>query len=128
VTTNQQQEKTLRGIALQLEPLLNSSQQSMYIHLDDTHKLCNAKYARLLGYTSPDEWATTPGNFSQTFVAMESRTALLKAHDEVMKNKNAITLRVIWKKKNGKDIQTKVIIVPLVYEKQFFSLHYISTG
>jgi hypothetical protein len=118
----------MQGIAQQLKPILEESQQSMYVYLDDVHKLCNKKYARLLGYDSPEEWAAIQGSFPERFVAMESRNSLVKAYREAMKNKVALTLRVTWKKKNTKEIQTKVVLVPLVYEQQVYALHFISTG
>ena len=35
----------------------DESPQAIYIYLDDTHKVCNKKFADLLGYSSPAEWA-----------------------------------------------------------------------
>ncbi len=42
--------KLVKGIAEQMNILLKESQQPLFIYLDDTHKVCNKKYANLLGY------------------------------------------------------------------------------
>ena len=42
----------VKGITEQLKPILEKSEQSIYVYLDDTHKACNKKVADLLGYKS----------------------------------------------------------------------------
>ena len=48
-------EELIIGISTQMKNILDSSQQSIYIYLDDIHKVCNEKFATLLGYHSAEE-------------------------------------------------------------------------
>ena len=50
-------EELVKGITEQMKPVLEKSEQAIYIYLDDNHKVCNKKFADLLGYKSPKEWA-----------------------------------------------------------------------
>ena len=54
---DQHHEELIKGISNQMGTILSSSEQAIYIYLDDIHKVCNKKFASLLGYSSPEEWA-----------------------------------------------------------------------
>ena len=68
---HQHHEQLINGLAEQLKPILEESKQGVYIYLDDVHKICNEKFAQLLGYNSPDEWAKVEKPFPEIFVDNE---------------------------------------------------------
>ena len=43
----------IEGIAQQMKEVLDKSGQAIYLYLDDTHKVCNKKFADIVGYKSP---------------------------------------------------------------------------
>ena len=49
-------EELVNGVYSQLKQILDSSEQAIYLYLDDTHKVCNKKFATLLGYASPEDY------------------------------------------------------------------------
>ena len=53
----QHHEELVNGFHNQLKQIFDSSEQAIYLYLDDNHKVCNKKYASLLGYSSAAEWA-----------------------------------------------------------------------
>ena len=53
----QHHEELIKGVSQEQKLILNKSPQAIYIYLDDNHKVCNKKFAELLGYKSPAEWA-----------------------------------------------------------------------
>ena len=65
-------------LTTQLLPLLESSEQAIYIYFDDELKMCNEKFASLLGYTSAEEWAQMEGPFPVLFVDAKSQDTLVK--------------------------------------------------
>jgi len=52
-------ESLVEGIAKEQKELLEKSEQGIFIYLDDTHKVCNEKFAAILGYSAAKEWAKT---------------------------------------------------------------------
>ena len=50
-------EELVEGFHNQLKEIFNSSKQAVYLYLDDNHKVCNKKFAEMLGFSSPAEWA-----------------------------------------------------------------------
>ncbi len=114
------------AVAGEYEELFGHSTQAMYIYFDDEHKVCNKKFATLLGYTSPEEWADVHENFPEVFVAKKSQETLVSAYQEAMEHGVGSTNSIVWKKKDGKDVSTTVILVPIVYDGHLFALHFVT--
>jgi hypothetical protein len=117
--------KLISGLAKQMKPILDESLQPIYIYLDDTHKTCNDKFAKLLGYESVDDWSQVEDSFN-AFVHKESREAITKAYLDASQRMLASTLKVTWSKRSGGGIETDVIHVPMTYEEHLFAIMFVS--
>ena len=115
----------LKKLYEQLKPVFDSSGQSMYIYMDDTNKVCNKKFASLLKYASPEEWAKVKESFPPAFVDQGSQHTLIHAYQNAMENKEGSVANVIWKAKTGEKIKTRVILVPISFKDELFALHFI---
>ncbi len=96
----------------------------MYLYLDDTHKMCNVKFAKLLGYNSPKEWADVQGTL-EPFVEKESQETLAAAYWRAMEKSAASTINVTWKKKSDGNVKTNIILAPIAYMGHLFAVHFI---
>ncbi len=118
-------EELIAGISKQMKSILDSSQQAVYIYLDNIHKVCNRKFATLLGYRSPEEWAKVEDAF-ELFVDRGSQETLVSAYNRAMEEFIPANIKVTWKKKTGGTVDTTVVLVPIAYEDHLFALHFIS--
>jgi hypothetical protein len=118
-------EELVKGLYEQMKKISESSEQAMYLYLDDNHKACNNKFATLLGYKSPKEWAEVKGALDP-FVAEKSQETLSSAYWKAMKQMIASTIPVTWKKKSGENVDTAVILVPMTYKGHLFAVHFVS--
>jgi carbohydrate-binding DOMON domain-containing protein len=119
-------EELIRGISKQMKPILESSEQAIYIYLDDVHKVCNKKFASLLGYGSPDEWARVEEPMLEVSVDKRSQETLVETYNRAMEKMTGSTISVTWKKKSGGTVDTTVILVPIAYVGTLFALHFVS--
>ena len=110
----------------ELKPMLDASQQATYVYVCDEHKLCNQKFAAMLGYKSAQHWSADNVPFLDAFVAEGSENTLLSAYQNAMDHGVGSSSEVVWKKKTGGTVTTQVILVPLSYQGQRFALHFIS--
>ena len=106
--------------------VFESSNQAVYAFLDDGCIVCNEKFATLLGYSSPDEWAKTDETFTTAFVEKKSQNILVNAYQKAMEKLEGANVEVFWKKKSGGTVDTTVILVPIAYRGHLFALHFIS--
>jgi hypothetical protein len=117
---------TMEEARKQFGVILKESKQAIYLYLDDTHKLCNEKFASMLGYESADEWSRVTKPFTEAFVQERSRHPLVSAFQDALESKTASIIHVAWKKKAGGSINTQVILVPVSIEGELLALHYIT--
>ena len=108
-----------------VKDLYATSPQAMYLFLDDANKSCNEGFAKLLGYGSPKEWAAVTTSFPQAFVHTASQSTLVHTYQEAMQDGVAATIEVTWKRKDGKTVPTRVILVPVDVGGERLALHFI---
>lgn len=125
-TQEHHHEEVVRKIAAQLKPVLDKSGQGVYIYLDDAHKVCNKKFADLLGYKSAREWANAEAPLSD--VVEEDQPSVISAYENASENMVASCLDVRMKNiKTGRTIKTSMIVVPLTDGgNHVFTVHFFS--
>ena len=119
-------EELVKGISAQMKPVLEKSEQAIYIYLDDTHKVCNKKFADLLGYKSAREFASTEAPLAD--VVEEDQQSVIAAYENATQNMVASCIDVRVKNiKTGKAIKTRMIMVPITFSGgHVFALHFLS--
>lgn len=116
----------LRALAADLQAMADESPQAMYIFLDDRNKWCNARFASLLGYASPQEWAAVQESFTGAFVEPKSQATIVSTYQQAMENGTGAQVPVTWRRKDGKAVKTRVILVPIEREGHRMALHFIT--
>ena len=121
----QHHEELVKGITEQMKPVLQNSGQAIYIYLDDTHKVCNKKFADLVGYKSAKEWADTEAPLSA--VVEEDQQSVITAYMNASEKMLASSVDVKVKHvKTGKVIKTRMIIAPVGHAGHVFTAHFFS--
>ena len=120
-------EELVKGLYEQMKPVLDGSEQPIFIYLDDNHKACNNKLASMLGFKSPQEWAEKQG-FLEVYVTEKSRETLSTAYCNAMKNMAASTIQLTWIRKDGATIDSTMILVPMFFQGHLFSVHFVTNA
>lgn len=116
----------LRALAADLKAVADESPQAMYIFLDDRNKWCSPRFAAMLGYASPQEWAAVQESFTGAFVEPKSQATIVSTYQEAMERGVAAQVQVTWKRKDGKAVKTRVILVPIERQGHRMALHFIT--
>jgi hypothetical protein len=115
----------VKGITEQMKPVLEKSNQAIYIYLDDNHKVCNKKFADLLGYKSPKEWADAEAPLSD--VVEEDQQSVIDAYMDASEKMVASATEVRVKHiKTGKIVKTRMIMAPVGHAGHVFTAHFFS--
>lgn len=120
-------EELIQSMAKEYQEILANSEQGVYIYLDDLHKVCNKKFATFLGYESEEEWAKREGAFPEVFVDDQSQETLVSSFIEAMEKNVGSTNEIVWKKKDGSSVDSKVILVPISHNGHLFALHFVTS-
>ena len=124
-TAEEHHEELVKGLYDQMKPILDESEQPIFIYLDDNHKACNQKFAAMLGFKSPQEWAEKQG-FLEVYVTEKSRETLSTAYWKAMEKKVASTIPMAWMKKDGAVMDSTMILVPMFFKGHMFSVHFVT--
>ena len=108
--------------------ILETSEQGVYAYLDDVHKVCNARFAGMLGYASPEEWAGVQRPFPEAFVAVQSHEALISAYRDALERRVGSTFDATWKRQSGGTVDSTVILVPIACQGHVLALHFVDEG
>ncbi len=125
MTAQQHPHATLiENLRKEFAPILNESKQGVYIYLDNVHKVCNVHFSSLLGYASPREWESNEHVFEED-IRGESQDALVSAYRRAMEDKAASNIIVTWNMRDGRSVNTNVLMVPMPYQGNLLALHFI---
>ena len=124
-TPEEHHEELVKGFHDQLKQIFDSSEQAIYLYLDDSHKACNKKFAEMQGYNSPDEWAKVE-NPLEVGVDKMSQDTVVSAYRNATEKFVASKIEVKLKKKAGGIFDASIIMVPIAYQGHMFALHFIS--
>ncbi|MFH0848018.1 MAG: hypothetical protein V1857_00765 [archaeon] len=124
--SGEQHHEVLAGLLEQLKEVFEGSEQGIYLYLDDHHKACNKRFASLLDYGSPEEWAADKRPFADVFVDERSQDALVSAYQDAMEKLVGSSISVTWRGKEGREVATRMILVPVSYRGHVFALHFVS--
>ena len=124
---NEQQhhEELVKGIEEQMKPVLEKSKQAIYVYLDDNHKVCNKKFAAMLGYASPKVWAERDAPLAD--VLEQDQAAVVEAYMNASMKMTASTADVRFKNvKTGKTAKARMIVAPIGYAGHVFTAHFFT--
>jgi len=115
----------VEGFSQQMKQVLDKSGQAIYLYLDDSHKVCNKKFADMLGYKSPKEWAETEAPLSD--VVEEDQKEVIKVYMDASEKMNSGWMEVRFKNiKTGKTVAANMLIVPNGYAGHIFTVHFFT--
>jgi PAS domain-containing protein len=115
----------MKEVSEEYSDLFEGSAQGMYIYLDDGNKICNEKFSEMLGYSSPKEWSGVEESFTEAFVADNSREDLVGAFQSAMEEGTGSQLEISWLTKSSEEVDSEVILVPIVFAGHLMALHFI---
>ena len=124
MTQEHHHEELVKGITAEQKPILDKSGQAIYIYLDDVHKICNKKFATLLGYRSVKEWVDTEAPLAD--VIEKDQPKVIDAYTRASENLEASSLDVTLKNvKTNRQIKTRVFMAPILYQGHVFVIHFV---
>jgi hypothetical protein len=115
----------IQTVTEELRPILEGSPQGIYVFLDEAHKVCNGKFAEMLGYESPADW-DRPVSFTDQYVDPASHQTLVSTYRHAMEHQVGAMIDVTWKRLDGGSVPTSVILVPIALGGALMALHFVT--
>jgi len=116
--------EVIERLADHLAPVFESSPDGVYVWLDESHKACSERLARLFGHTV-DEWrAAEP--FLGRFVAPEDRQLYLWHYqNRVASLAFPVTFRFRGLRRDGSTFAAETAMIPLGFMGHAVAYHFV---
>jgi hypothetical protein len=116
-------EHLIKEVSNLFDPILTNSTQAIYIYLDDAHKICNQKFADLMGYESIEDWIANETPIDD--IIARDQNEVIEAFVAATQNYESSALSVTLNTKDQGEVDVDLIMVPFSYQGEIFVIHYI---
>ncbi len=121
---NEEHEEILREMLDQFGPVFQNSPEGVYLYLDDVHKVCNDKLARMFGMTAK-EWSSTP-TFLADFVEEEDQEMVANNyHHHVAQLTHPVRFRFKARRKDGSKFTAETDMIPISWRGYPIAYHFV---
>lgn len=117
-------EEIMREIAKQFAPLFEQSAEGIYVYLDEVHKTCNERLARMFGLTVA-EWAGMDG-FVNKHIAEEDQEPYIRNYQtHVQTLSSPVRFRFRARRKDGSRFNAETDMIPISWGGYALAFHFI---
>ena len=114
----------MQELAEQFQPVFQNSPDGVYLWLDEIHKVCNERLARMFGLTV-EEWRDTQP-FLGSFVAEEDQELFSwNYQNRVATSAFPVTFRFRGRRKDGSTFAAETDMVPLTWRGHPVAYHFV---
>ena len=116
--------KILKEISEQFQLLFQKSPDGIYIYIDEVHKICNERLARMFGL-SVSEWEAMEG-FVNKHVAYEDQELYINSyHEHVHQKLTPVTFRFKGLRKDGSTFRGETDLIPFPWRGEMLALQFL---
>lgn len=116
--------KILREIGEQFKPMFESSPEGIYVYIDEVHKICNERFARMLGLTVP-EWEKMEG-FVNVHAAERDQEIIVRNYQEhIHRKQTPVRFRFEAVRKDRSTFPAEIDMIPFPWKGEMLALHFV---
>jgi PAS domain S-box-containing protein len=117
-------EQILKEMLQQFQPVFDNSTFGVYLYLDDVHKVCNEKMAKMFGLKT-SEWASTK-TFLDDFISEEDQQIFARNYQHyVSELAHPVTFRFHGKRKDGSVFLAETDMIPISWRGYPIAYHFV---
>lgn len=121
---NIEHEQILKEMLEQFGPVFENSPMGVYLYLDDVHKVCNERMAKMFGLTVK-EWNGTQ-SFLDDFVDERNQEMVARNYQHhVAMRTHPVTFRFRAKRKDGSKFLAETDMIPICWRGNPVAYHFV---
>ena len=117
-------EQILREMFEQFQPVFEHSPMGVYLYLDDVHKLCNERMARMFGVTVK-EWNAIPSFLADFVDERDQEMVASNYQHHVAQLTHPVTFRFRAKRKDGTQFLAETDMIPISWRGNPIAYHFV---
>jgi PAS domain S-box-containing protein len=116
--------KILKEISEQFQPLFQKSPDGIYVYIDEVHKICSDRFAKMFGLTVA-EWQAMEG-FVNKHVSEQDQALVVNSYQKhIHESLTPIRFQVKALRKGGGTFRAEIDMIPFPWHGEMLALHFV---
>ncbi len=116
--------KILKEISEQFQPLFQKSPDGIYIYIDEVHKICNERFAKMFGLTVA-EWEAMEGFVNKHAAEADQGTIIDNYQTHIHQTLTPARFRIQALRKDGSSFPAEIDMIPFPWQGEMLALHFV---
>lgn len=116
--------KILKEISEQFQPLFQKSPDGIYIYIDEVHKICSERFARMFGLTVA-EWEAMEGFVDKHAAQADQGMIVENYQNHIHQTMTPVRFRFKALRKDGSSFPAEVDMIPFPWHGEMLALHFV---
>lgn len=116
--------KILREVGEQFRPMLDKSPEGIYVYIDEVHKICNERLARMFGL-SVLEWEDMEGFVNRHVAEGDQDKVIETYHRHIHQELTSARLQARGVRKDGSTFAFEMDMIPFPWRGEMLALHFV---
>jgi PAS domain S-box-containing protein len=123
MTAEHEHVKILNELAEQFRPLFENSPEGIYLYIDEVHKICNERFAKMFGL-SVKEWEAMDGFVNKHAIPEDTEKIVSLYHLHIHQELTPVRFRVTGIRKDGSQFKAETDMIPFPWRGEMLALHF----
>ena len=116
--------KILKELAEQFQPLFENSPEGIYLYIDEVHKICNERFAKMFGLTVK-EWEAMEGFVNKHAADEDVELVVGNYHEHIHQKLTPARFRFKAVRKNGSTFNAETDMIPFPWRGEMLAFHFV---
>lgn len=121
---NHEHVKILKELSKQFQPLFQNSPEGIYIYIDEVHKICNERFAKMFGLTVA-EWEAMDGFVNKHAAEKDQEMIVRNYHQHIHQQLTPARFRFQAIRKDGSVFNAETDMIPFPWGGEMLAFHFM---
>ena len=114
----------LKELGEQFEPMFRRSPEGIYVYIDEVHKICNERFAKMFGL-SIAEWEKMEGFVNKHAAEADQETIIRNYQKHIHETLTPVRFRFEAVRKDRSTFMCEIDMIPFPWRRETLALHFV---
>ena len=117
-------EKILKELVEQFQPLFDQSPDGIYLYIDEVHKICSERFAKMYGLTVKD-WVAMEGFVNKHTAEPDVERYIQNYNEHIHQKLTPVKFRFKAVRKDGSTFNAETDLIPFPWRGEMLAFHFV---
>ncbi len=117
-------EKILEELMEQFQPLFQKSPDGIYLYIDEVHKICSERFAKMFGLTVK-AWVAMEGFVNKHAAEADQEMIIRNYHEHIHQSLTPVRFRMQAIRKDRSTFNAEVDMIPFPWRGEMIAFHFV---